>query len=235
MPWFQLAVIGLLQTAGVMSFLNLGLMSTTASMAAILMASNPLLVALLAGVLLSEQVTGRTWVGLGVSFVGVVICIGVTTIFSGSIGKGELLVMLGSICWAFATLISKRFNLHLDTWVIAFWQMLFGSIVLAVIAMLRGNVLTFPASTTTWLYFIWLAIPASTGAMGLWFAALHKGGAVHTSGYLFLAPLFASIISFFIHGEVLSWNEIAGGVLIAIGITIVTNRPRRKDARLVKS
>jgi uncharacterized membrane protein len=56
MPWPHLALIGLLQTTGVMAFLNIGLTSSTAPMAAILMASNPLLVALLAGVLLDEPV-----------------------------------------------------------------------------------------------------------------------------------------------------------------------------------
>lgn len=47
MPWLRATVIGLLQTAGVMA---MGLTQTTASKAAILMASNPLLVALLAGI-----------------------------------------------------------------------------------------------------------------------------------------------------------------------------------------
>lgn len=225
MPWLQLAVIGLLQTAGVMSFLTIGLMSTTAPMGAILMASNPLLVALLAGLLLNEPVRGRAWAGLAISFVGVVICIGVGTVTHGGIGRGELMVMLGSACWAVATIVSKRFNLAVDTWVVAFWQMLFGSIALAIIALLRGDSLSLPTSATTWLYFLWLAIPASTGAMGLWFAALRLGGAVHTSGFLFLCPLFAALIAFLLHGELVSWNQVAGGVLIATGIVLVTRRP----------
>jgi len=43
-PWLKLFVIGLFQTAGVMAFLNIGLSYTTPSTAAILMASNPLLI-----------------------------------------------------------------------------------------------------------------------------------------------------------------------------------------------
>ncbi|UHC17867.1 DMT family transporter [Methylobacterium currus] len=230
MPWFQLAIIGLLQTTGVMAFLNIGLTGTTAPMAAILMASNPLLVALLAGIVLNEPVRRQAWAGLALSFVGVVICIGAGTIMHGAVGRGDVLVMLGSACWALATIVSKRFNLPVDAWVLAFWQMLFGSLGLAVIALLRGDAFSLPASTTTWLYFLWLAIPASTGAMGLWFAALRIGGAVHTSGFLFLCPLFAAVIAFLLHGELVSWNEIVGGVLIAIGIVLVTRRPRQLPA-----
>lgn len=226
-PYFQLVIIGLLQTAGVMSFLNIGLTSTTAPMAAILMASNPLLVALLAGIVLNEPVRRQAWVGLAISFIGVIICIGASTVINGALGKGELFVMLGSTCWALATIVSKRFSLHIDAWMLAFWQMLFGSSALGIIALLRGDHFNLPASTTTWLYFLWLAIPASTGAMGLWFAALRIGGAVHTSGFLFLCPLFAALISFALGGEMVSWNEVVGGVLIAIGITLVTRRSRQ--------
>lgn len=48
-----------------MAFLNIGLTSSTAPMAAILMASNPLLVALLAGVLLDEPVRRPNPAGSG--------------------------------------------------------------------------------------------------------------------------------------------------------------------------
>ncbi|WP_051045057.1 DMT family transporter [Methylobacterium sp. B1] len=222
MPWLQLATIGLLQTTGVMAFLNIGLTSTTAPMAAILMASNPLLVAILAGVVLKEPVRRQAWAGLAISFVGVIICIGTGTIVNGSVGRGELLVIVGSTCWAFATIVSKSFKIHVGPWVLAFWQMSFGSIALAFIALIRGDQFSLPSSPTTWIYFLWLAIPASTGAMGLWFAALRIGGAVRTSGFLFLCPLFAAIINFVIRGELISWNEIVGGALIAIGIFIVT-------------
>lgn len=231
MPWWRLAVIGLFQTAGVMAFLNLGLQQTTAPKAAILMASNPLLVALLAGVLLNERVRAMAWIGLGLAFIGVIICIGVAAVTNGSIGQGDVLVMAGSACWAVATLVTKRFNLSVDTLVLSFWQMLIGAVALAVLALMRGDAFTLPGSSGAWIAFLWLAIPASTGAMGLWFAALRVGGAVHTSGFLFLCPLFAALIAFAMTGEMLSRNEIGGGVLIAGGIYLVSRQAKGLVAR----
>ena len=105
LPWLRLALVGLLQTTGVMAFLTLGLMQTTASRAAILMASNPLLVALLAGLLLKERVRPLAWLGLLLAFAGVVICIGVQAVLGGTVGHGELLVIAGSTCWALASLV----------------------------------------------------------------------------------------------------------------------------------
>nr|WP_240475959.1 DMT family transporter [Xanthomonas arboricola] len=145
MPWLRLAVIGLLQTAGVMAFLTMGLTQTTASKAAILMASNPLLVALLAGILLKERVRPLAWLGLLLAFAGVVVCIGVQSVMSGAIGHGEALVMAGSACWAFATLASKRFRLAVDTWTLAFWQMLIGAVALTLLAAWHGESFAMPA------------------------------------------------------------------------------------------
>ena len=223
MPWLRLAVIGLLQTAGVMAFLTMGLTQTTASKAAILMASNPLLVALLAGILLKERVRLLAWLGLLLAFAGVVMCIGVQSVVTGTIGRGEVLVMAGSTCWALATVASKRFHLPVDSWTMAFWQMLIGTGVLALLSAWQGGPFVVPTHTT--VAFLWLAVPASTGAMGLWFAALHAGGAVRTSGFLFLCPLFAALITFFMSGEMLSTHDMLGGVMIAIGIILLSRKP----------
>ncbi|MGY4664722.1 drug/metabolite transporter (DMT)-like permease [Pseudomonas chlororaphis] len=228
MPWLRLTIIGLLQTTGVMAFLTMGLTQTSASKAAILMASNPLLVALLAGILLKERVRPLAWLGLLLAFAGVVVCIGVQSVMTGAIGPAEALVMAGSTCWALATLASKRFRLAVDTWTLAFWQMLIGAVALALLAAWRGESFSMPAQTM--VAFLWLAIPASTGAMGLWFAALHTGGAVRTSGFLFLCPFFAALITFAISGDMLSTHEMLGGVMIAIGIVLLSRTPATRPA-----
>ncbi|MFD2408181.1 hypothetical protein ACFSVK_24520 [Azorhizophilus paspali] len=59
--------------------------------------------------------------------------------------------------------------------------------ILAVIAALSQQQLVLPTTAYHWGMFLWLAIPASTGAMGLWFAALKIGGSVQTSGFLSLS------------------------------------------------
>jgi drug/metabolite transporter (DMT)-like permease len=73
-----------------------------------------------------------------------------------------------------------------------------------------------------------LAVPASTGSFGLWFVALEKGGATKTSGFLFLAPLFTVLLSFFVLGAPLSWQQAFGGGLIGFALWLVNrNAPAR--------
>lgn len=70
---------------------------------------------------------------------------------------------------------------------------------LAILILAYGNGLRWPDSVTAvqWGWFLWLAIPASTGSFGLWFVALSKGGAARASGFLFLAPLFTVVLAYF--------------------------------------
>lgn len=232
LPWAKLAIIGSLQTTGVMAFLNLGLMSTTPSTAAILMASNPLLVVILARIFLREAITTTALFGLILAFIGVVICIGITGTEYSGIGHGELLVALASACWAGSTVLNKKFNLTLSAWVLTFWQMLIGAILLTLLAAGYGQPFSLPTTSAHWGAFAWLCIPASTVAMGLWFAALKIGGSVQTSGFLFLCPLFAAIIAFGVTGQLPHLHEVAGGCLIGIGLYVLSKRRSSKTSNV---
>jgi drug/metabolite transporter (DMT)-like permease len=88
-----------------------------------------------------------------------------------------------------------------------------------------------PAVTTPgeWGWFLWLAVPASTGSFGLWFVALRHGGATRSSGFLFLAPLFATVLSHFVLDTTLGWLQAAGGVLIAAALWLVNRRASKSE------
>ncbi|AXT49196.1 MULTISPECIES: DMT family transporter [Chromobacterium] len=222
-PWGVLALIGLLQTAGSMGFLNIGLRSTTPAKAAILMACTPLIVALMSRLALKEKIHPLAAVGLVLAFFGVAVCIGLNKL--DGFGAGDALVLCGAACWAASTLVIKGSRIVINVWALTFWQMLVGSACLALLAWAGGEVPAPPHSERVLAAFLWLALPATTGAMALWFMALDLGGAVRTSGFLFLSPLFATLISFVAFGYSLSLHELIGGVLIGVGIYLVSKRP----------
>jgi drug/metabolite transporter (DMT)-like permease len=224
--------IGLVQTSAVMGLLFLAMHSISASTAAILLFSNPIWVAVLGRLFLGESLDGRRITGLTFGVIGVASAIGLgpDALISTKAVGGELIGLASALCWAIATIINKRASLPLGAWALSFWQMLTGSVVLLALAYAFGE--RWPGTTTPsqWGWFFWLAIPASTGSFGLWFVALAKGGATTTSGYLFLAPLFTVILSFFILGTSLSWPQAMGGVLIGLAIWLVSSDTRRNPA-----
>lgn len=216
-------VIGLVQTGAVMGLLFWSMQSISASTAAILLFTNPIWVAVLGRVFLGERLHGPRVLGLTLGVIGVVLAIGVgpDLLSGGAALIGELIGLASALCWASATIINKSAKLPIGGWALSFWQMLIGGGAVLLIAYLHGE--SWPAVTTPqqWGWFLWLAIPASTGSFGLWFVALSKGGATRTSSFLFLAPLFTVVLSFLILGTTLTWLQAAGGLLIGLAIWLV--------------
>lgn len=218
-------LIGLVQTTAVMGLLFWAMQSISASTAAILLFTNPIWVAMLGRLFLGEDLHRARLAGLFLGVIGVAFAIGLgpDMLAGGKTLTGEAIGIVSAFCWAAATIINKRANLPLGPWALSFWQMLVGAVAILGLAYSTGE--HWPASVTPqqWGWFLWLAIPASTGSFGLWFVALAKGGATKTSGFLFLAPLFTVILSYFVLGATLSWLQAAGGILIGLALWLVNS------------
>ncbi|MFT4265840.1 MAG: DMT family transporter [Xenophilus sp.] len=215
-------VIGLLQTGAVMGLLFLAMQTVSASVAAILLFTNPVWVALLSRLFLGEPLHGVRVAGLGLGVAGVALAVGPGAGAVPGTLTGEWLGLAAALCWAAATVIHKRAALPLNAWSLSFWQMLIGSLALLALAYGRGEHWPPAVTPAQWGCFLWLAVPASTGSFGLWFIALRKGGAVQASGYLFLAPVFAMVLSFCILGVGITWLQTLGGALVALALWLVT-------------
>lgn len=220
-------LIGLFQTAGVMSLLFYSMRTISASSAAILLFTNPIWVAILGRVFLGDHLHASRVVGLAIGIVGVALAMGFApgAVTESGLGFGELIGLGSALCWAIATIINKRTQPRIGNWALTFWQMLIGAVVVLAVAYALDQ--HWPETTTpaNWAWFLYLSIPASTGSFGLWFVALSKGGATRTSSYLFLAPLFAVICSYLVLHTTLTALQLFGGALIGLAIWLV-NRAR---------
>lgn len=213
--WLIVVLIGLLQTAGMIGLLNLAMQSLPASTAAILLFTNPLWVAFLGTVVLSERLSSSRLLALSLGVAGVALAVGLR---AGGSSFGMAIGICSSVCWASATILTKRFHVSIGLWMMSAWQMLIGALTLIGIAALTQESWPTTLTASQWSWFVWLAIPASAGSFGLWFLALRRGGAIRTSGFLFLAPLFAVLLSHLLLGEQLGINQVVGGVLVVAGL-----------------
>lgn len=223
-------LIGLLQTGAVMGLLFLAMNSISASTAAILLFTNPIWVALLGRLFLREALPASRLAGLVLGLIGVGCAIGAgpELLSVGDSVSGEMIGLGSSLCWAVATLVNKRAGLPIGPWALSFWQMSVGSLALLGLAYGLGQRWPDTMTIPQWGWFLWLAVPASTGSFGLWFVALGKGGATKASGFLFLAPLFTVVLSFFVLDAPLSWQQGVGGILIGVALWLVNrNAPAR--------
>lgn len=218
-----IALIGLIQTAAVMSLLFLAMRTVSASTAAILLFTNPVWVAVGGRVFFAQPLKAVRLLGLAIGVAGVALAVGADLAQSPQPGAwlGVGLGAGAALCWATATLIIKHNPVPMGSWALSFWQMLIGALAVLAGAAMAGE--HWPESTTLaqWGWFVWLAIPASTGSFGLWFVALKRGDAASTSGFLFFAPLFAVLLSWALLNAQLSLGQCLGGLLVAVSIWLI--------------
>jgi len=220
-------VVGCLQTAGTMGFLNLSLGTLSASMASILLFTNPLWTAILAHFVLGEHLSRHKIAALLCGIAGVSICLGVSADQSLN---GVLIALAGSVCWALCTLVSKKHKFDKSVFVFTGWQLTLGALVMLTISALSGEHYDI-GQINDWgiVWFAWLVIPASIGSFSLWFHALSSKGATLTSSYLFLVPLFSTSFSVLFLGEALNYKILLGGSVIVFSLWLI-NVPQTNAA-----
>jgi drug/metabolite transporter (DMT)-like permease len=231
-----IAVIGLLQTAVCIGCLFLAMQRISPSAAALLLFTNPIWVAGLGVVVLRQPLTAGRVLGLVLGIVGVAL---ILTPTSG--GKfdaiGYAFGLLSSFGWAGATLVTKKVKPPVSPWALTFWQMVCGALALLCLSFFVGEKWSDanPFSSDA-LVFVWLAIPGSAGAYGLWSIALSKAkDAGEVSSFLFLVPFFATILSYVLLGSILSLSQLFGGVAICLGLWISTRWTMTTVSPLLKT
>ena len=230
--WGHIAIIGLLQTGSVMALLFLSMQTLSAATAAIMLFTNPLWVGILAPFVLGEHLSKIKIVGLSIGVAGVALAIGDGVLSGDWVGYAY---GLGSaLSWSIATLYRKRVHVTVRNWTFSFWQMGIGGLFVLLLAVGQGNPGLERIGGWDWAWFLWLAIPASTGSFGLWFIALARGGASHASGFLFLAPAFTVVLSWVILSKPIGPIQLIGGVLIGASIWMINHSHKKHQKSLVE-
>jgi len=203
---------------GVFVSIDLGVEAGTA---ALIVAIQPLLVALLAAPVLGEKVRGRQWIGLmlGVTGVALVVWRKLELGLGTPVGMGFSVLALIAI--TIGTLYQKRFCGSMD--------LRTGNVIQFTAAALLLGVLSvfFEERQVQWtgefvFALLWLVVVLSFGATTLLLLLIRWGAASRVSSLFFLVPAVAALIAWPLFGETFGPPAIAGMVLVTIGVALVT-------------
>ena len=202
-----------------MFFFNLGAVTVVAGVGSFIIASTPVYTIILSRLLLKEIVKPICWIGVAVSFCGlVVVMLSQTTGFNLNIG---LLLMLGSAISSSAHMIIQRNLFKTYTALEATTY----SVLVATVFMLVfiPNVIReLPDATLqTNLVVAFMGIfPAALGYL-LWGYALSiSEKTTNVAVFLYLIPFMASLLAFFWLGETFSLMTLIGGIVIIGGMAL---------------
>lgn len=226
--WLWAASLGVTGVYAYNVFFFFGLSAIPASRAALLVALNPILVAVVSAGILRQQLGARRWFGVAVSLVGAVTVIShgdFASILQQGVGHGELLILGCCVSWVAYTLFGRTAMKHLSSLQATAWASLIGCVLLGTTALLRGE-LNSPLALTAsqWLGVFYLG-GLATAAGFIWYNDGIKAiGAAKTIVFTNLVPVFAVLASIVLLGESLSLVAMAGGVLVVTGVWLTNSK-----------
>ncbi len=175
----------------------------------------PLLVALLAGPVLGEEIGPRRVVAVIVGFIGVLV---ITRPGTASFQPGMWLALGAAVCGATYYLLTRLLSRHDASETTHFYTGLIGTVVSVPIAL---PVWQAPATAQTWLV---IAILGLGGAVAHWLLILaHKHAPASVlSPFFYMQLLFAAVAGYFVFGSVPDrWTLLGGGIVIASGLYLL--------------
>jgi drug/metabolite transporter (DMT)-like permease len=203
-----------------------GLKLTSASRAVVFLYTAPFFVALGAYQFLGERLSALQWSGLGLSFAGVALAIGVPQAnVDADVLWGDLMIVGGGALWAATTLIAKATALrHAAPEKALGYQVALSIPILGLAAWLSGETIARVPGPLTLFLMAYQAIWVVGLTFLLWFMLVQTYSASKLSAFTFITPLFGVVASYFILHDTLTPVFGIAAILVMAGLYLV-NRP----------
>jgi drug/metabolite transporter (DMT)-like permease len=226
--WPILIKLALLNVTMFGSLVFVGLQYTGAVNGSLLLGTMPINIVLVSWIVLRTGITARALGGVVLGFAGLltIVARGDISIITGlNFNAGDPLMWLGLLSYALYSVWLPRAPKSLDLMPMLTVLFLVGALACLPLYLWETMVLEKPVPLT-------FASAWSIGYLGLfpsllaqifWIAAVQRVGA-NTAGYfIYLAPVFGTMMAIGFLGETFAWYHGAGTVLIFVGILIATH------------
>ncbi len=202
------------------------------SLASILNAATPLFVIIIAHFWLhDEKITPARLGGLLIGFAGVVVLVLQNLKPGGGQNDiwGELAVLLATVSYAVALVFSRRHLRGTKLVVQSTMILVVASALMWVIIPVADRPVVLPATPLTWIAVIWLGVLGLCVAYLLYFYLNNVWGPTRASLVTYVFPVIGVVLGILFLSEPLTWNMIAGSILVVSGIAVVNRKPRAKS------
>lgn len=227
-PLAWLFVLSVFNTTLPFYFISWGEVHLTSSLAAVLNASNPIFVMILARFALAEKMNATKILGILLGFVGILILMDFSfaNLFTTNF-LAQIAVLGAALCYAIAAIIVKKHLQIVNKLVLTFYTMLLSSIILAPLSLVLESPWTLSVTPLALLAWVALGILASSVALVVFFGLLQDAGPTVASLVTYIVPVFSMIFGLVLLNETITTNMIIGLALIFIAV-FITERSRVK-------
>ncbi len=224
--WLYFALLGFLGIAFHQWLQSNALKTSEAGTTAWIVSTTPVFMALLGWIVLKERLGGVKIAGILLAFVGVLLVVydgDFSFVSLRSFGKpGDILILISALNWAVFSVLSRRgLKTHPAT-LMMFYVMTLGWLFTSILFFTTQDVSEIGRLTLTgWLAVAFLGVFCSGLAYIAWYDALKALSTAQTGVFLYIEPLIAVVVAFFILGEPITAASLIGGGIIILGVWLV--------------
>jgi len=204
-----------------------GLKLIEASRAAIIIANNPIFIALFSAVFFKEKLNSLKITGIFISVSGAIIVISrgnLLDILQGNLGPGEFYIFLCVLSWVIFSLVGKAVMADLSPLSSVTYSSITGTILLFAPALREGLADCIYYSASDWWNIFYLGFFGTVLGFVWFYEGINQIGPTRAGLFINFVPISAILLAFLILGEPLTLSLLIGTLLVSAGV-YVTNRP----------
>ncbi len=215
-----ISLIGLVNVVLSMSFFQIGINATKASLAAVIFSSNPLFVMISAYFILKENLNLQKILGLIIGVIGIVIVFYKDLNLGKSYTYGIIMLILAAITYGIYTTMGKKFSQKTDSIIMNSLSFIIGSLFLLPILLIKHYPIFYMPHKAllpmAYLTFFVTGIAYYTYFMGLMYMDAGVGSMI-----FLIKPVLASLLAWIFLSGKISIQLVLGTLVILVGILIV--------------
>jgi len=200
-----------------------GLVTSKATTTAWIVATIPVITALLGWAALKEKLGWEKALGSGLAAVGVLLVVSdgnlAGLVSGGAWRAGDFLILLSAPNWAVFSVLSRRgLREHPAAWMMLYVMLLGWLMTSSLLIAGPGLSEIGRINLDGWLAVGFLGIFCSGLAYIFWYDALQVLSASQTAAFVYLEPLVAVAIAALVLNEPVTWSSLVGGAIILLGV-----------------
>jgi drug/metabolite transporter (DMT)-like permease len=228
--YFKFAIAGVFGVAANQLMFFEGLDHTSTINASIIMVNTPILVLIFSSILLKERISSRKIIGVLIGLIGAVSLI----LFKDNSVKneatlyGDLFIFLNASSYALYLVLVKPLMKKYSPYTVIKWVFTFGLIYVIPFGISQFGEVNFNMSNDIVLKVIFIIIFTTFLTYLLTMYGLNKVSPTTVSSYVYLQPVLTTAIALILGFEQPTWTNLFCGVIIFIGVYLVSFKPKNK-------
>lgn len=223
--WVLLIGMGISGIAGNSIAQFTGLKYSTVTNCTLISATSPAVTAFLSALFIRERLSLLSWLGILVSFSGVMLIVShgiFGTIMTIDFNLGDLLFFVCQIFWSIYSLLGLKAMKKLSAIAATAWAGLFGAIFTLLFGVLSSQAALTELTAISWLAFCYMVFFGGVMAMIFWNIGVKNTGPSLTAVFQNITPVVGMLGGWFFFDESIGWLELIGALTIFSGVYLTT-------------